>query len=106
MRPASVSKTASATGTTAWLPLDITQNPFNASLNVKLSATATYGVEYTYDDVFDSTVTPTAWPLTAIPAGSTTNKDAGLTAPIRAVRLNVAANTGSVTLTAIQGLGL
>jgi hypothetical protein len=107
MRPAVLSKTASSTGTTAWLPLNITQNPFSCSIGVVLSATGTYGVEYTYDDPFDTVTSPVVFgTLTGLSAGTTTNKDVFLTAPVRAVRLNVTVNTDVVKLTALQGLGL
>lgn len=106
MRPATLSLNASATGASAWLPLDITENPTSLSIGVTITATATYGVEYTYDDPFSASPAPVAFGyLTDIPSGTTANKDARFTAPVRAVRLNVAANTGNVKLTALQGIG-
>lgn len=108
MRPVNV--TVATVSASNWLPLDITENPASISIGCRIlaGATATYGCEYTYDDIFDSTVTPVAFgSLTGIPTGSTTSKDViGLTGPVRAVRLNVAAVTGSgVKMTILQGLG-
>ncbi len=104
MRPVVVKKEASATGATPWVPLDFTQNILNVGIGVTLDATATFGVEVTYDDVFDTTVTPVAMPWGDIPAGTTANIFKPLNTPVRAVRLNVAANTGNVKMTVIQGI--
>lgn len=104
MRPVYV--TVSAPGTSAWVPMDAAQNPFNASVGCTITGSPTYGVEYTYDDIFDAAVTPVAWPLAAIPAGTLVNKDAQLVAPVRAVRLNVTVAAGaSVKMAVLQGLG-
>jgi hypothetical protein len=104
MRPAVLSSTT--TGTTAWLPLDITENPSSLAIGVTISATASYGVEYTYDDPFVTSPAPVAFGfLTGIPSGTTTNKEHVSTTPVRAVRLNIASNTGTVKLTALTGLG-
>lgn len=106
MRPVDV--TISTVTTSAWIPLDITENPASISIGCRIlaGATASYGVEYTYDDPY--TTTPVAFgSLTQIPAGSTTNKDVvGLLGPVRAVRLNVTAVTGAgVKMTILQGIG-
>lgn len=103
MRPVVVKKEASATGATAWVPLDFTQNIMNVGIGVDITATATFGVEVTYDDIFDPTVTPVAMPFADIPAGTTADIYKALNIPVRAVRLNVAANTGEVKMTVIQG---
>jgi hypothetical protein len=80
-------------------------SPATMALGVKISATATYKVEHTYDDVFS----PTFDPGTAIwynhptlgPA-LTANADGNYAYPPRGFRLNVAASTGTVTLTVNQ----
>lgn len=53
----------SALGSTAWIPVDYKQNPFNISIACVVSNTPnlTYQVEYTLDDIFDSAITPTAF---------------------------------------------
>jgi len=99
-RPTTISKTA--TGTTAWVPVDYRQSVTNIGLGVVASGTITYDVEHTFDDVFDPTVTPTAFKHATITA-QTANKDGSYNAPIRAVRLNNTAGTGTTTLTIIQG---
>lgn len=100
MRPSSF--TQSGTGTTAWFPVDYRQNPFNASFGCVINGTVTYTVEHTFDDIFDSGVTPTAFPNATV-AGATANANGNYAFPIRAVRLNITAGTGSVTLTWLQG---
>ena len=91
-----------------WIPLDITQNPFNAAVGCRVLAASTYQVDYTYDDPFDTVTAPTVFgQLTNIPVGSTANKDQQLVAPVRAVRLTVTVASGAgVKMTVLQGLGL
>ena len=101
MRPTTV--TRSAAGTSAWIPLDYKQNPFNVGLGLVISGTNTTDVEHTFDDIFDSSVTPAAFKHSTL-VGKTANADGNYAFPIRAVRLNVTAYTsGSATLTILQG---
>jgi len=101
MRPQVIKK--SLTGTSAWIPVDYKQNPLNIGLAVVVNGTITYDVEHTFDDVFDSTVTPVAFKHATL-TSQTTNKDGNYAFPIRAVRLNNTAGTGDTTLTILQGL--
>lgn len=101
MRPQIFSK--SGTGTSAWIPLDYKQSPFNVGFGVVVSGTITYDIEHTFDDVFDSSVTPTAFKHSTL-VSQTANKDGNYTAPIRAIRVNNTAGTGSTTVTLLQGL--
>jgi hypothetical protein len=97
--------TVTGTGTSAWIPLDNKQAPFNVGIGcVIVSGTATYSVEHTFDDVFDLTVTPVAFQNSGITA-QTTNKDGNYAAPVKAIRLNVTAGASPVVaMTIIQGL--
>ena len=99
-RPTSISKTG--TGTTAWVPVDYRQNVTNIGLGVVVNGTVTYDIEHTFDDIFDPTVTATAFKNATLTA-QTANKDGAYNAPIRAVRVNNTAGTGTTTLTIIQG---
>ena len=101
MRPQIISLTG--TGTTAWIPLDYKQNPFNIGFGVVVNGTITYDVEHTFDDVFDSTITPVAFKHSTL-TGQTSNKDSNYAFPIRAIRLNNTAGTGTSTITILQGL--
>ena len=102
MRPVVITK--SSAGTSAWVPVDYKQNPFNVGLGLVISGTNTTDVEHTFDDIFDSAVTPTAFKHSSL-VGKTANADGNYAAPIRAVRLNVTSWTsGAATLTILQGL--
>lgn len=101
MRPQIFSLTG--TGTSAWIPLDYKQSPFNVGFGVVVNGTITYDIEHTFDDVFDTTVTPTAFKHASLTA-QTTNKDGSYIVPIRAIRINNTAGTGSTTVTLLQGL--
>jgi hypothetical protein len=103
MRPKKV--TVSSVAASAWLPVDYKQDPMNLGVGcVLVSGTATYSVEYTFDDVFDATVTPVAFALSTITA-ATTSKDGVINTPVRAIRLNVTAGASPVvSMTMIQGL--
>lgn len=105
MRP--VRKNYTTIGAKEWIPLDYIQVPFNVGINVDLvgAGTGTFGVEITFDDVFDPAVTPVAVPWTGIPAGTTADATASLTIPCMAVRLNIAAVSASIGFKVIQGLG-
>lgn len=101
MRPQVISITG--TGTTAWIPLDYKQNPFNIGLGIVVNGTITYDIEHTFDDVFNASVTPTAFKHSTLVA-QTANKDGNYAFPVRAVRVNNTTGTGSTTLTILQGL--
>lgn len=100
MRPKSITKTG--TGTTNWFPVDFAQQVVEIGLGVVVSGTVTYDIEHTFDDVYNSAVTPVAFKHATL-VSQTANKDGSYVAPIRAVRINNTAGTGSTTLTIIQG---
>lgn len=94
MRPKKITVTGVASS--AWIPMDIKQAPFNVSIGCAIvSGTATYTVEHTYDDVYDLTVVPVVFPNAGI-TGQTTNKDGSYSAPVKAIRLTVTAGTAPV----------
>jgi hypothetical protein len=104
MRPATV--TVTPTGVSQVIPLDWNSSPFNVGIGVIVTGTSTYTVEHTFDDVFSPTFTPASanWlPNTGLTA-QTASKDGNYAFPVRGVRLNVTAGTGSVTMTVLQGL--
>ena len=101
MRPQIFSQTG--VGTSAWIPLDYKQSPFNVGFGVVTNGTVTYDIEHTFDDVFDSSITPTAFKHSYL-TSQTTNKDGNYAFPINAVRINNTAGTGTTTVTLLQGL--
>ena len=87
-------------GTSAVIGLDNLANPFNVGIGVDISATATYTVEFTFDDVSaDGFSAGSATWFTDTTFGSATaDKAISFTIPCRGVRLNVSASTGTATI--------
>ena len=95
---------ASGIGNGAWWPLDL-YNPNQVttiSVNI-LTGTATYSVEYTNEDPFDTTITQlaVAHPAAAFTSAST-DQTHFTTTLMRAVRVNFASGTGTVRVTVTQ----
>jgi hypothetical protein len=104
MRPVTVSVTG--VNVSQVIPLDWNSSPFNVGVGCIVSGTVTYTVEHTFDDVFAPTFVPASanWlPNTGLTA-QTASKDGNYAFPVRGIRLNVTAGTGSVTMTVLQGL--
>lgn len=100
MRPQRI--TVQDIGTSAWVPLDYRQAPFNVSIAVTTAGTSTYSVEHTFDDIYDPAIVPVAFPSAGM-TGILVNKDSNYAFPIRAARLVVTAGTGLSVLTMLQG---
>ena len=105
MRPQSLTATALAqNATTAWVPLDIYQTPFNVSLGLVITS-GTWDVQHTFENVFDSSVTPTAFTHSSL-SGETTTIDGNYAFPVTAVRLKqTSASPGTAVLHILQGKG-
>jgi hypothetical protein len=92
-------------GSSPWALIDPHVTPCNLGLGVVVTGTATFTVEYSYDDITSLApgVFANVFALAAL-AAKTTNTDSNITWPIRAVRLTLTSNTppGGATLTAIQ----
>lgn len=101
MRPQVITQTG--TGSTAWIPLDYKQSPFNVGFGVLASGTVNYTIEHTFDDIFDSSITPTVFAHSSV-ASQTANANSNYAFPIRAVRVTVNSGAGSAKLTLLQGL--
>ena len=101
MRPVVIKK--SGTGTSNWIPLDFKQSPFSVGLGCVVGGTITYDIEHTFDDVYNTAVTPIAFKHSTLITKSA-NADGNYAFPIRAIRINNTAGTGSTTLTILQGL--
>jgi len=96
----------SSLGSTAWIPVDYKQNPFNIGLACVVSNTPnlTYQVEFTLDDIFNTSITPTAFTHSLL-VGKPSDFSSNQTVPVRAIRLTTTAYTsGTVTLTVLQGV--
>lgn len=99
MRPKTIQVTG--VGTSAWIPVDWYKLPINISLHATVSGTVTSTIEYTVSDVYDPAVTPIAFPVTGM-SGLTANTAGNIAFPIRAVRINNTAGTGTLSLTIMQ----
>lgn len=103
MRPKTITQTG--VGTTAWIPLNRMNTPFNVSLGAVINGTITYTIQHTFDNILDpviaqGVITPFD---NANMTGQTTNSSGNYAFPVTAVRINVTAGTGSVALTIHQG---
>jgi len=87
----------------AAIPLDHRAQVFNVNLEVVVSGSETYTVQYTLDDIYSS-VAPT-WFNHATLAAQTTSQTGTITSPVSAVRLQGTAGTGTATLTILQASG-
>lgn len=102
MRPISV--TVSGVAVSPPIPMDYTANGFSVGVGCTISATATYTVEHTFDDIWSPNfvaASATWLPNTGLTA-KTANADGNYAFPVRAIRLNVASSTGTVTMNVIQ----
>lgn len=101
MRPKSVTVTNAATS--AWIPVDYTQNAFSLGIQVDVtSGTPTWVVQCTMDDIFDPSVTAVAVAAPSPLETGTTDEIGSITIPCRAVRITQS-GTGVSKMTVIQG---
>lgn len=104
MRPIRITITGAATS--APVPMDLYQCPFNVSLLCKKSSGATvdYTVQYTGDDVFasDFDASTAKWFNHADLTNKTADATGTLVNPVTAVRLVVTTSNGTVTIEIIQ----
>jgi hypothetical protein len=87
-------------------------SPANISLNVVVTGTITYTVQYTFDDVFAAGYNPNAgsanWTNHPTLAAKTATADSNISYPVRGIRVISPASpssSGTATLTIIQGGG-
>lgn len=86
------------------IALDWLQSPFNATVATYLHGTATYGMDYTLDNIMTTPPGSVRWVADpAIPAGTTSNQVQTLNTPKFAIRLNVAAMSAPIEFKVLQG---
>ena len=102
MRPV----TLSTSGVSVSLPavMDYLVTPFNVGMGIAVTGTVTYTVQHTFDDPFAATFTPASatWFTNASFTSTTANQDGNYAFPVRAIRINQSAGTGSIIATLIQ----
>lgn len=96
--------TTSGTSVSSPVPLDAHISPFNVGFGVAVTGTVTYTVQHTFDDPFAASFTPAAavWFDHVTVAAATVNADGNYAFPVRAVRVNQTAGSGSTSATFIQ----
>jgi len=91
-------------------PIDHYVSPANIALNVVVTGSITYTVQYTFDDVFAAGYDPANGNWTNHPtlATKTVTADSNISYPVRGIRIISPASpssSGTATLTIIQGGG-
>lgn len=102
MRPVTV--TVSGVAVSSPIPMDFRAQVFNVGFGCEVTGTVTYSVQHTFDDIYNTALTP-VWFNHAFVNAATTSQDGNYAFPIRAMRLNITAGTGSVTMNVIQTSG-
>ena len=100
MRPIRLSQTGSGTTTNA-IPMDVYLTPFNVGIGVDVSGTVNFTVQHTFDNIFDSAVTPN-WYDHPVLQSLTIDVDGNYAFPVSAVRLKVNSGSGEAKFRVIQ----
>ena len=105
MRP--ITYTVAGTAQSPVAVIDPYISPSNVALNVQVTGTVDYTVQYTFDDIFAANYSPSAGSWTNHPTltTQTTTKDSNIAYPVRGVRILLNSGTGTAKLTIIQGGG-
>ena len=85
--------TAAVTSSTPWIPLNHMQTPFNVGFGVRVGGTLTYSVQHTFSDI-QAGVSAIAYTHADVSL-KTTNLDGNYAFAVRAIRLQVATQSGS-----------
>ena len=102
-----LSDASAGTKTSNVYPPDNYVSPFNVAVSVVVTGTATYTVQYTFDDVFASNYSAASGNWTHHPSqtAQTATKDSNVAYPVSGLRIRQTAGTGSVRCTFIQAGG-
>ena len=95
----------SGRGASAWVPIDPYQVPVNVGFATEVgSGTLDWTLQYTFDNVWDKSLLPSAVTLFADSAftAKTTSLNGNFVAPCTAIRLQVNSGTDPITLNVIQ----
>lgn len=84
--------------------VDDFQTPFNIGIGAKLTGTATFNIEYSFDDPMADgyTAAGATWYIASGFSGVSASTGGSFTIPCKAISINITASTGSVTATIIQ----
>lgn len=99
-----ITTSVTGVGTSPVLPMDYRAQVFNVGFGCEVTGTVTYTVQHTFDDIYNPAVTP-VWFNNSTVSAQTANADGNYAFPIAAMRLNVTAGTGTVTLVILSTSG-
>lgn len=97
--------TYTTTGAKTPINLDYYITPFNVGVGVYLTGTATYAVQYTFDDL-SGTATVRWFDDGNLPTGTASSGTTNYAFPITAIRVNIAALTGDLEIKVLQGMSI
>lgn len=102
--PLPITVTTSGVSASNVVPLDYKQKYFSVSTQVIVTGTVTYTLQYTLDDIFSSTYSAGSghWFDHPQMSAQTTSGCVAIDYPIRAVRINQTAGSGSTVATILQ----
>ena len=96
--------TVTGVGRSGVCAVDDFQAPFNVGIGAKLTGTATFNIEYSFDDPMAagySAATATWYVATGFSA-LTASTGGSFTVPCKAISINITANGGTVLATIVQ----
>ena len=84
--------------------VDDFQAPFNVGIGAKLTGSATFNIEYSFDDPMADgySAASATWYIASGFSGLTASTGGSFTVPCKAISINITANTGTVTATIVQ----
>lgn len=96
--------TATGVSATPVAAMNLNVAPFNVGFGVVVTGTVTYTVQHTFDDVYAPDFNPATATWFAHPtvAAATANADGNYAFPMRGLRVNITAGSGSVVATTLQ----
>lgn len=105
MRPVTISASGSPVASNVYA-VNTSITPTNLGLAAIVTGTITYKVQYTFDDVYSTSFSPSTanWFDHPTLTGSA-SANSNIAYPVTGVRVTTSAGTGSVSLTIVQGGG-
>lgn len=99
-----ITLTASGVAATAVAPTNLNVSPFNIGLGIAVTGTVTYTVQHTFDDVYAAGFNPATatWFSHSTLVAQTASADGNYAFPVRGIRVNITAGTGSIVATIAQ----
>ena len=96
--------TASGGTASSVAAMNLNATPFAVGFGVAVTGSVTYTVQHTFDDVYAPTFNPATatWYPHATVAAATASADGNYAFPVRGIRVNATAGTGSVIATLLQ----